>query len=379
MKNLRTILVAVGLISLLLLVTMAGCSSKQSPSPASSNTSEAKGTTASAPNWPTTVEEIALYNKSDRNEMLLAKAEKEVNLYTSENVDNIQPILDQFMKKYSGIKVNLLRLDSDDLVPKILSETSAGRNTIDVVSTGFLKPLIEQGLMQNFNSPEAQQISNELKHPNGLWVGRHTSNYGFAYNPKLVPPERVPKTWEDLTDPWWKDKLIIEPWDDKFYIGILHMMGEEKGWKWIEDIAANSKIIKGKTQKVDAVIAGEYAGALVIYLYRPAEKKYEKGAPIDYVVFNPTITSPHMLGMMKKAPNPFASMLLIDFLLSKEGQQAVADGGRVVVRSDVVSKKEHINDLNNKLSKVKRVTLQEEWYDDTEKVNERVFKIFGVQ
>lgn len=367
----------IGCISLIV-IGMVACGQSQAPSGGGGGQPR-DAAENKKDNWPTTVEEIAQYSAPDRMEMLTSRAEKEINLYTSENIDNIQPILDKFMKKYPKIKVNLLRLDSEDLVPKILSEASAGRNTVDVVSTGLLLPLIEKDMMVPFYSPEAEAVPDELKHPEGMWVARHTSNYGFAYNPNIVPADKVPKTYEDLLDPWWKGKLAVEPTDQKFWIGIIHMMGEEKGWKYIEDLKEISVIQKGKTQRVDMTIAGQFAGTLGVYLYRPAEKKYEDGAPIEYVVFDPTITSPHMLGLVKNAPHPYAAMLLIDYLLSKEGQQAVADGGRVVVRPDVESKLEYIRDLTSRLNKVKRVTLQEEWFKDTSAVEDRLMRIFGMK
>ena len=33
------------------------------------------------------------------------------------------------------------------------------------------------------------------------------SYYSIAYNTRLVPPDKVPKTYEDLLDPQWKGKM----------------------------------------------------------------------------------------------------------------------------------------------------------------------------
>lgn len=359
---------------------LASCGGQQ---PAGGGTGTQGGAPAgTGANWPTTLEEIASYQGPDRTEMLLegAKREKEVNLYTSENIDNIQPILDAFMAKYPFLKANLLRLQGEDLVPKILSEAAAGKTVADVVSTGFLLPLIQEGKMVRFYTPEADAVPNEFKHPEGLWIARHSSNFGFAYNPQLVPPERVPKTYEDLLDPWWQGKITIEPWDYKFWLGLTKIMGEEKGWQYIEQLAKNKPVLqKGKTQRIDMAIAGQYPATFGIYLYRAAEKKFEDKAPIDYVVFDPTLTSPHMVGLIKDAPHPHAAMLLIDYLLSEEGQQKVADGGRVVVRRGVKSSLEHIQNLTDQLTRVKRVVMQEEWYENIDEVEKRINNIFGLK
>ena len=41
------------------------------------------------------------------------------------------------------------------------------------------------------------------------------------------------------------------------------------------------------------------------------------------------------VGLISQAPHPAAARLLVDFLLSKEGQQLYQNAGRLVARSDL--------------------------------------------
>jgi ABC-type Fe3+ transport system substrate-binding protein len=47
------------------------------------------------------------------------------------------------------------------------------------------------------------------------------------------------------------------------------------------------------------------------------------------------VRKPGGIWISKKAPHPFAAALLVDFLLSKEGQQLYLDGNRLVARRDM--------------------------------------------
>ena len=41
----------------------------------------------------------------------------------------------------------------------------------------------------------------------GHWTSTRISYFSIAYNTRLVPPDQVPKTYDDLLDPRWRGKL----------------------------------------------------------------------------------------------------------------------------------------------------------------------------
>jgi iron(III) transport system substrate-binding protein len=73
---------------------------------------------------------------------------------------------------------------------------------------------------------------------------------------------------------------------------------------------------------VDRVGAGEYKIALEIYAHHPLISK-AKGAPLDTVMLDPVPSAVSTIQLAKDAPHPNAAMLLIDFVLSREGQEVL--------------------------------------------------------
>src|ERR1051325_9926348 len=77
---------------------------------------------------------VYLYKGADRDQRLLAAAKKEGTLtfYTSMQTPESGPLSAAFEKKY-GIKINLWRATSDQVVQRAVAEARGGRNTMVVV------------------------------------------------------------------------------------------------------------------------------------------------------------------------------------------------------------------------------------------------------
>ncbi|MDP2646598.1 MAG: extracellular solute-binding protein [Desulfobacterales bacterium] len=69
----------------------------------------------------------------------------------------------------------------------------------------------------------------------------YTSHHGLLYNPKKIPPDQVPKTFHELADPRWKDKVgipdAVAGWTRRAFL-----MGKEKIYKDISAILKNGAI-----------------------------------------------------------------------------------------------------------------------------------------
>ena len=74
---------------------------------------------------------------------------------------------------------------------------------------------------------------------------------------------------------------------------------------------------------VNRVMDGEYPLALAIFLHHPLISA-RAGAPVDAIPMDPVSSLAGTVVLPKNVPHPHAAMLLIDFILSKEGQEVLA-------------------------------------------------------
>src|SRR5215468_728324 len=79
---------------------------------------------------------IYLYQGADRSERLIAKAREEgtLTVYTSMATTESGPLAQAFEKKY-GVKVQLWRALSENVLQRALTEARGGRRSMDVVET----------------------------------------------------------------------------------------------------------------------------------------------------------------------------------------------------------------------------------------------------
>ena len=55
-----------------------------------------------------------------------------------------------------------------------------------------------------------------------------------------VPAADEPKTWDDLTNPKYKGKLVIgDPSFTSLLVSVVGMMSKERGWGFYEKLRAN--------------------------------------------------------------------------------------------------------------------------------------------
>lgn len=279
-----------------------------------------------------TQEQIAMLTGPDRQKILEEGARKEgkVTLYSGMIVDQaLRPMTDSFMKKYPFIKAEFWRADSNKIVQKILAEARAKSLTVDVgESTSLSEPLIKAGVAVPFKSPELDVYPKDYTDPRNLWGATRFSYFGVAYNTKAVAPADVPKSYEDLLDPKWKGKLAWRDGSDSgsplFVTNILMLMGEQKGEDYLKRLSAQNIVnFTGSARTlVNRVIEGEYPIALNIFLHHPIISA-QKGAPVAALPLQPVPSLNGTVLFIKGAKNPHAAMLLIDYMLSEEGQKTL--------------------------------------------------------
>ena len=94
-------------------------------------------TSAFAQGTNATLAEIAAYSGPNRIAKLVAGAKKEgtVNVYTSETVEDIGALSLAFETKY-GVKLNVWRGSSEDILQRAVVEARGGRFDADAFETG---------------------------------------------------------------------------------------------------------------------------------------------------------------------------------------------------------------------------------------------------
>jgi iron(III) transport system substrate-binding protein len=267
-----------------------------------------------------TLAELAMYSGPDRTERLVAGARKEgtLTVYSSLTVDDMKVFGGAFEKKY-GIKLQLWRSSSEDIVQRAVVEARGGRYDVDAIETSAaeMESLHRERLLQEVRSPHLADLSPAALLPHREWVGDRLNLITSAYNTDLIKPADLPKTYDDLLAPKWKGKLGIDGEDSVWFGAVIAALGEERGVKFFRDLVRSNglSVRRGHTLLTNLVVSGEVPLALTAYQYKIEQLK-KNGAPIDWYVIPPGISRFLGTGVMRRAPHPHAAILFLDFMLS---------------------------------------------------------------
>jgi iron(III) transport system substrate-binding protein len=275
---------------------------------------------------------IYSYTGTDREQRLVAKAREEatLTLYTSMATTESGPLARAFESKY-GVKVQLWRALSENVVQRALTEARGGRRSMDAVETNApeVEALAREDLLAQFNSPHLADLPPWAIPPHRRWFADRANLWVVGYNTAKVRREELPADLEGFADPSWKGRLSLEATDSDWMYGVIQFMGEDRGLAFFRKLAAlKPEMRKGHILVAQLVAAGELPVCLTIYSGN-ADSIKAKGGPIDWAAVEPLVGRPQAIALAKNASHPHAALLFADFVLSPEGQKLLADMGRV--------------------------------------------------
>src|SRR6185312_1028919 len=229
--------------------------------------------------------QLYMYQGADREQRILegAKKEKQVTVYTSLNLKDSVPITQAFEKKY-GVKVELWRSSSEKVLQRAVTEARAGRFSVDACELNGpeMEARYREGLLEEFYSPHFKTLPPAAFPKHRHYAADRFNFFTIAYNTRLVKPDEVPNSYEDLLNPRWVGKIGIEGSDDDWFASIVKYMGEKKGLDFFRKLAQMKPQVRtGHTLLAELVAAGEIPLVATIYNHN-AERLLVEGARADF-------------------------------------------------------------------------------------------------
>lgn len=159
---------------------------------------------------------IYLYAGADREQRLAAKAREEgtLTLYTSIATTESTPLAHAFEAKY-GVKVQLWRALSENVMQRSLTEARGGRRGMDVVETNApeVEALAREDVVAPSNSPYLADLPPWAIPPHRRWLADRANVWVAGYNTEKVRREELPAALEGFADTRWKGRLSLEATD----------------------------------------------------------------------------------------------------------------------------------------------------------------------
>ncbi|WP_111414595.1 Fe(3+) ABC transporter substrate-binding protein [Billgrantia lactosivorans] len=266
----------------------------------------------------------------------------EVNLYSARHYDSDEKLYQAFTEQ-TGIKVNLLEGDSDQLIERIQREGVASPADVMItVDAGRLWRAEQDGIFQSVESDElSERLPEAMRHPEGKWFGFSQRVRAIFYNPENVDPSEI-TSYEDLTDSRWEGEVCIRSsnniYNQSLLASIIDHHGAEGAEEWAQGIVDNMARDPegGDTDQIKAVAAGECDLAVANHYYYVRLLESEEAADreaaekVGILFPNQDDRGIHVnvggAGVVEGAPNRENAVRFLEFLASDEAQEIFAAG-----------------------------------------------------
>lgn len=260
-----------------------------------------------------------------------ASGSGKLSVVCSAQEDVCQAWTNAFAKK-SGIKTEHVRLSSGETVARLSASKSSPEFDVWVggPSDGYGAAQGE-GLMARTSPPNAAQIPDKYKDPNGYWYGIYTGAVGFCSNKQVLSKLGVqaPTSWDDLLDPKLKGQVMMAHPSTSgtayttLWTQVVRLGGKEQAFDYMKKL--NSNILQySKSGAAPGQAAGRGEVGVAIIFSHDCTAYQEQGFKDILVTTFPQEGTGYEVGgvaEVKGAKNPAAAAAFVDFMLSTEAQE----------------------------------------------------------
>jgi iron(III) transport system substrate-binding protein len=264
-------------------------------------------------------------SKGPTLDSILQGAKKEGKLSWSTNLEEpeVRELHKAFQKEFPFLTINYKRIMGGEQRQRILSEMQAGLFPYDLMS-------IEEEAMDDFqklgfliepvNWQKIFGMDPRMVHPNGFAVSVGNNPAGIYYNNKLVPKDRVPKTWADCYNPYFMNKMSVDV-RPTHMVSVMYAYGEDWALDYAKKLLANKpKWFRGNSLAVTMVASGEVVLSCPAShgsWYRASQGK--TGYPVSFVFPEGPVAASReiLLSPLKGAANPNAALLMTGWVAAK--------------------------------------------------------------
>ncbi len=264
-----------------------------------------------------------------------------VVVYTSVDQMFAEPILEKFEEE-SGIKVDAVydveAAKTTGLINRLIAEKDNPQADVfwngEFAQTVVLK---NQDVLTPYESPEAADIPDYYRDPDGTWTGFGGRARILIVNQELISPEDYPSSIFELTKCGVPaDKIgIAYPLfgtTATHAAALYAALGPDGGRAFFEELQEKGvRVVDGNSVVKDMVVSGELVMGLTDT--DDAQLAVNKGEPVEIVFLDQeeggfgTLSIPNSVAKIRGGANVQEARQLIDYLVSEEIEKELLEVG----------------------------------------------------
>lgn len=265
----------------------------------------------------------------------------EVNIYSGRHYQADEKLFREFTQQ-TGIKVNLIKADTDQLINRIKMEGSGSpADLLITADAGRLIAAREAGLLQPMESALIDSIvPKTYRDPLGYWTGLTKRARVIVYHQSRINPDDI-TSYEDLAHERWKGRILVRSsqnhYNQTLMASIIAALGSDKAETWASAVVNNmARSPRGNDRdQVKAIVANEGDIAIVntyylgLLLHSPNEAERQVAHEVGIIFPNQDGRGTHInisgIGLTAHSKNKENAIRLVEFLLGDYAQGILSE------------------------------------------------------
>jgi iron(III) transport system substrate-binding protein len=249
-----------------------------------------------------------------------------------------EQLLDEIAPKFTertGIDVELRNGSDPEMAAQLIQEGDASPADVFLTENSPAMAAVErEGLFARLDPKAVEPIPQQYKPTSGDWTGFVARSTVLVSNTSMVDESDLPDSIMDLADPKYAGMISFSPTGADFQAivaAVLDLEGEQKTREWLAGLKANGTVYDGNNVVLESVNAGESAIGIIYhyYWYRDQAESGENSDDTALYFFGNqdpgAFLSVSGAGVLASSDHPKEAQQFVEYLTSKEGQQALAD------------------------------------------------------
>jgi iron(III) transport system substrate-binding protein len=260
------------------------------------------------------------------------QAGKNVVVYSSVDEANAKKILDKFTDS-TGIKASFVFLSAGPALARIQAESGNPQADVWMGAPSENHIVAQEGkLTVPYTGGGFAGLKASFKDPEGYWRCFYMNPMAFAVNTNVLKRIGAPRpdSWDDLLDPAYKGMIQMPSPQSSgtaynMLVSLVAMRGEDAAFEYMKKLNPNIQTYTSSgTGPSQGVSVGQCAIAIQ---FTPAFFEFiNNGFPLEVVYPREGVWfEAPAVSILKGAKNPEAAKALVDWLITKPGQDALTE------------------------------------------------------
>lgn len=256
------------------------------------------------------------------------KEEKtKVWIYTSLYKDTVNDIKTMIEKEFPKIEVQFYQAGSEEIAAKVQAEAISGKIQADILVASdrfWYEDMGAKGVLLSYRPQGSEEVSPSFKDTKGFYTNVSLPVMVLAYNSEAINEKEAPKSFSELKEPKWKDKISSgSPLASGTSFTTVAFLSKKYGWDYFSALRKNNYIAEGGNSGVIRRLQSKERPVGIVLLENLL-RLTESDPRIKFVIpSDGVIIQANALAIIKKEGDQSATKKIADWMFGKNGQDAM--------------------------------------------------------